>query len=211
MNELFAKLPRFSKIEALTFPCGDGVYEQVYAKVAEKDAFAYLQTLIEAGFSIRSDCVWDENRYAVLVRDTLTVRVNYTKGNTALRLIVSEREPFYTDPTPDLPVVATPSVTVMALDCESADGFVKDLAGWGSSFLFRLSDGRLIVLDGGQENAEDAEALVARMERLGGKKPTVAANHTEMHSKIFLMKSSLSMKRNGEKSAEVHPKRPSRR
>ena len=48
MNELFAKLPRFSKIEALTFPCGDGVYEQVYAKVAEKDAFAYLQTLCYA-------------------------------------------------------------------------------------------------------------------------------------------------------------------
>lgn len=140
----------------------------VYAKSCEgvtKDAFSEgVKLLLSAGFTVKEEHAMGPMEYLALEKEGDAVFLSYFEDAGILFSVTEPKTNYFSYSDKKRGVKTTASLTQL------------DLSDFGMSYLIRLPDGRLIVIDGGCIYDADADNLFARMkERAGGEDIVIAA------------------------------------
>lgn len=112
---------------------------------------AYCALLERAGFVCKERFAAEHRSFAAYEKDGWGVFMNHFSNTAQLQLVAEENSAYFTFSDVKGAVCTTPRVTqVMQVD-------------YGLSYVIRLSDGRLVVIDGGNAFEEDAQALFNRL------------------------------------------------
>ena len=160
-GERVAQLPSFAGRELATLD-GDGTELAVWQRTEGGDSYdTYLRRLEEAGYACAAQRELDGSRFATLTNHRLTVTLMDTPAlENTVRLAVDDGE----IPQLDLgcgAAVAQPCLALLGTGCPTMQN--------GAALLFRLADGRFLIIDGGY--TEDAEQLYVTMRRMAGESP----------------------------------------
>ena len=123
----------------------------------------YCRLLEQSGFS-QTELLTAEHRcFAAYQKESLGVFLNYFANTYELELVVEENCAYFS--YTDSPAQASMPAQVTQLK----------LRDFGLSNVIRLSDGRLLIIDGGNAYEEDADALFARLKKTSpDEKPVIA-------------------------------------
>jgi beta-lactamase superfamily II metal-dependent hydrolase len=135
-----------------------------FSKAKKESFFAYCTWLEENGYEKKELRYQDDNCFAAYAKADCGVFLSFFAGTAELRIVEEESCLYfsYTD-SPRNRVVA-PRITQL---------FLTD---YGLSYVIRLSDGRLIVIDGGNAIEPDVENLMNTLNtEAEGEKPVIAA------------------------------------
>lgn len=166
-GRLICRLPPF----AGTFRgCGDGdgAETAVWQTTPQGDSYeSYVQKLLRAGFSQAWENRIDGNSFAAFGREDLSVMLMDTPGlqGGTLRITAEEGELTQLNCAPGA-AVTEPLAVMLGVGCPTMQN--------GAGLLFRLPDGRFIVIDGGY--TDDAQQLYVTMRQLAqGREIRIAA------------------------------------
>ena len=136
---------------------------------------AYHDLLLRSGFVCREQEVLNHRQFAAYEKDGWGVFVNYFANTAQLQLVMEENTNYFSYCDTCAPVCTTPRVTQVYL------------SDYGLSDVIRLSDGRLIVIDGANLYEKDVDHLFERMQKdCPLEKPVIAAwIMTHPHSDHF--------------------------
>lgn len=125
---------------------------------------AYGALLEQAGFACKERFSAGHRSFAAYEKDGWGVFANYFANTAELQLVVEENSAYFAFSDVAGAACATPRVTQVKL------------VDYGLSYVVRLSDGRLLVIDGGSAVEEEAAALFDRLKADSPvDKPVIAA------------------------------------
>ena len=132
---------------------------------AEASAFdSYCNLLAEDGFCKKEARLGVGRQYAAYEKEGTGVFVTAYEGTGELRIVVEEECKYFFFADQAGKACTTPQITQIALE------------DFGMSYVIRLSDGRIIVIDGGREFEPDQDKLLARLYKdSNGETPVIAA------------------------------------
>lgn len=132
---------------------------------ASEEAFdAYCRLLEEKGFAKFEYHRTDDRVYAAFSLQAFGVFVNYYAGVGQLQLVTEENCSYFSYTDEESSASVTPRLTQLFL-CD-----------YGMSYVLRLSDGRLIIIDGANVYEKDVDNLFARLKKDSPfQKPVIAA------------------------------------
>ena len=119
---------------------------------------AYITKLESEGYTKYTSNDINGNLFTTLYNKDYTLNVGYYKPYDQCRIIM---EPYYPETLPGLEsenqykVVTTSQVTMIGCEYKKTDGY----AGNGLCLLFRLADGRFVIVDGSFNRADNATTL----------------------------------------------------
>lgn len=151
------------------YDAGDGAFVVCHEGSSAVEFEAYRAALREAGFA--EHALFCEGAVTVLTAysERAVVNLSFAESDRILRAVVDP-----VDRTALPPTAAVPGGRVPMVFRQEGELFEK--VDCGMSYIFRLSDGRFLLIDGGWNTPGIAERLVADLYRLsGGKKPEIAA------------------------------------
>lgn len=161
-GERMAQLPSFAGRELGSLD-GDGTELAVWQRTVAGDSYAtYFEKLIAAGFICVVQNEIDGNRFATLSdgQQTLTLIDTPTLLGGTVRLVIDDGcAPQLDCGSED--AIAAPVLALLGTGCPTMQN--------GASLLFRLTDGRFLVIDGGY--TDDAKDLYVTMKRLAEGRP----------------------------------------
>ena len=119
----------------------------IFQSVATKGNFDnYCATLLSAGFTKYYDSVEGKSVYACFYNDTAILSVSFSSSESALRVTVDHRSKSALPPLGEIcdgtPGCAKPSLTLFG-------DHLYETCDCGMGYIFRLSDGSFVVIDGG--------------------------------------------------------------
>ena len=120
---------------------------------------AYITKLETAGYTKYTSNDMSGNLFTTLYNKDYTLNVGFYKPYGECRIIM---EPYSDETLPGLEsenqykVVTTTQVTMIGCEYQKTDGY----AGNGLCLLFRLADGRFVIVDGSFNRADNANTLV---------------------------------------------------
>ena len=119
----------------------------IFQSVATKGNFDnYCATLLNAGFTKYYDSVEGKSVYACFYNDTAILSVSFSSSESALRVTVDHRSKSALPPLGEIcdgtPGCAKPSLTLFG-------DHLYETCDCGMGYIFRLSDGSFVVIDGG--------------------------------------------------------------
>jgi len=124
----------------------------------------YCSLLEESGFVSRQAVDADHRRFAAYEKDGWGVFLNYFANTAQLQLVMEENTAFFSYSDTPGEAVTTPRLTQV---------FLSD---YGLSYVIRLADGRLMIIDGGNVYEKDIDNLFARLKTDSPwEKPVIAA------------------------------------
>lgn len=132
---------------------------------AGKTSFGdYCRLLEDHGFEKAEQYCSEIRNYAAFQQNDLGVFVNYFAGTNQLHLVTEKDCKYFSYTDQELPRCTTPRITQLFL-CD-----------YGMSYVMRLSDGRLIIIDGANVYEKDVDNLFARLKKDSPyEKPVIAA------------------------------------
>lgn len=132
---------------------------------AEVSAFgAYCNLLAQDGFCKKEARLGVGRQYAAYEKEGTGVFVTAYEGTGELRIVVEEECKYFSFADQAGKACTTPQITQIALE------------DFGMSYVIRLSDGRMIVIDGGRNFEPEHEKLLARLcKDAEGEMPVIAA------------------------------------
>ena len=154
--------------------------EEIIVKDVTVDEYnAYITKLQAEGYTKYTDNDMSGNLFTTLYNKDYTLNVGYYKPYDEVRIVM---EPYGDETLPGLEsenqykVVTTSQVTMIGCEYKKSDGY----AGNGLCLLFRLADGRFVIVDGSFNRADNANTLVniikeQAKEYATGKDITIAA------------------------------------
>ena len=160
MERRLAQLPAFAG-ELVATVDGDGTELAVWRSTESETYDSYAAKLTAAGFAQLRQTQIDTARYATFQNEAFTLTLMDTPAlNRTVRLAIDDGA------APELDggcgeVSVQPRLVQLGTGCATMQN--------GASLLFRLADGRLLVIDGGY--TDDAEDLHRTMLRLSGGAP----------------------------------------
>ncbi len=155
-----ADLPRYpaGRIEGI-LDVGDDATMMIVGKTSLEEHGQYCRILAENGYRLHAENTVAGNRFSTYVNDTHTVTVGYYSYTQAVRIILEGRRAMPGTPEKNVySSVVSPTLVQFGLEIEGGPQN-------GMSYLFQLSDGSYIVIDGGFYRAYDAEKLMNYMLR----------------------------------------------
>ena len=160
-KERVAQLPPFDGREMASLD-GNGTELGVWRRTEGGDSYdTYFHRLEEAGFGCVAQQELDGSRYATLTNGQLTVTLMDTPAlESTVRLAVDDGGA----PQTDLGcggVAVEPCLALLGTGCPTMQN--------GAALLFRLADGRFLIIDGGY--TDDTAQLYGTMRRLAGENP----------------------------------------
>lgn len=117
---------------------------------------AYTELLVEEGFSLYTEREVNGNKFATYTDKNYAIHANYIAYSNEVRLIIEKK-----DVLPALKeeetakAVASPRFAMLGLEYEYNDTLLQN----GMSFIWQLSDGSFIIMDGGVTRNRDSKAL----------------------------------------------------
>ncbi len=190
-NLRWPKIPEFTggRLDSVT-DAGNDSYVAVYPESTKEEYSAYLTSLEDAGYTKYFENDMNGNLYAVYKTDAAVVNAYYIPYSSSVYIVAEnaykttlpalESENQYTDKG------LQSSITQMKLNNVTDSN--------GQCHVFRLSDGRFIIVDGGgndpkldprtKKEKTDADNLMELLKGMtGGEKPVIAAWFiTHLHS-----------------------------
>lgn len=168
--------------------------EQIVISGTNEDEFdAYLAKCLENGFISFCETAIEQNRFERLVQGSVSLYVYYTPFNKSVRIISEPLMNMHEDRDSDRNDCCRPLMTVIGARFSDTNRYLNCDAGSGNmGYVFRLEDGRFIVVDGGMELGDYAEKILAcmREQKVGPGPITVACwflSHTHIdHTGAFL-------------------------
>ena len=175
---LLAQMPHYGAAdEQVQFiDLADAVY-MLLAKDTDLAEFeAYYGILEAAGYTCVSKHQMADNHYAVYTSEKKIIHAIYTAKDTAARIAIEDAYDMSLFTEQPYEKVCEPSVTMIG-----QENYNKDDEGFyyqkGMSLIFRLEDGRFIIVDGGGHNKTSLSSLYTTLQDLAPDKDhiTVAA------------------------------------
>lgn len=165
VNEQIAAVPL---VGGCAFPkiifCGDGCYELVFTDASEAIYSAYLSALSAAGYELYVENAMEDHKFATYIDGTNIL--NLALMDEKKLLITSEL--FESAALQGLPEdnvyqsgVCSTTLTQLGLyygDNPDANGYAIDYVN-GMAYVYRLTDGSFLVIDGGHNTQGHAERL----------------------------------------------------
>lgn len=164
-NPALAKIPVFPNKIARTEDCGDDTYFVRISDVSTEDFETYKQMIADEGYTLSNTREVPGNLYATFLKDDIYVYVYHRASSQSIRVIVGP-----TDHMPDPPAetkpepITTPSLTLLG----------QAYSDIGLGMLYRLPDGKFVVLDGGSDYSKDFVYKALKQEAVT-EKITIAA------------------------------------
>lgn len=147
----------------------------LYQSVSSKGQFdGYCASLEAAGFTKHYDSVEGKAFYAYYYNDKAILSVSFSSSDNALRITVDHRDKSALPPLEPIcdgtPSSAKPTLTLFG-------DHIYDVCDCGMGYIFRLSDGSFVIIDGGMPwPATIPEAFYDRIVELSeGRKIVVSA------------------------------------
>ena len=165
-------LPDFTAGEAVGIFCGSGSTEVLrYEKTTADDFNAYRDTLCGSGFAIYDEHKIENNLFATLVSDALTVNLSRFSGTGTMRIVAEERGPLC-PLTDTCERICDPLLTGMKGETV--------VSAEGMGYIIRLADGSFCIIDGGMGDPDhvDSNKLMGILDAQkpeGTDKPVIAA------------------------------------
>ncbi|MCQ2426933.1 MAG: hypothetical protein MJ137_00840 [Clostridia bacterium] len=147
--------------------------QTVYTGVDENVYLDYLEKVSASGFSKVSEREVCGNRFARFIRSGVAAYIYYTPYNSTLRMIAEPESNMHTDRAlyrADRNV--KPLMTVIGARFSTTSRYLNCDSGCGNmGYVFRLGDGRFIIVDGGTEIGDYADRIMdtLRSQSEGGK------------------------------------------
>jgi hypothetical protein len=156
------------------YEAGESAYMLYHTRSNSDEMASYLAELEKAGFEKHTEKTEGANRFAFYKNGSHTVSVSFAECDKTLRVIV---EPLsYTALAPT--EVICDGLKNSAVPClvQQSDHLL-DVVDCGLSYIFRLSDGCFILIDGGYDNStyNVADALYERLVSLSEGRPIVVS------------------------------------
>lgn len=168
-STLLAALPAFNGTWLGHADGDDGAEEAVWRVSAGGDTYAsYADRLCRSGYEPVREQRLDKNTYGTFTDGRSTVTLMDTPGlhGGTVRIVIEPTGVLPQLHSPGGDAVTEPSVTMLGTGCSTMQN--------GMSFIYRLRDGRFVVVDGGY--TEDAPQVYRTMQELAGNdQVTVAA------------------------------------
>ena len=129
---------------------GDLAYQLLMSNSTDEVYKSYTKTLLDEGFTERSNRTVNNNLMGVYTNDEAAVTIYYTPASKATRIIVEPASNYYVSSTDSYTAVTTPKMTMIGRQVSKGSLYLGVQNDYGlMCFLIRLSDGRFIVIDGG--------------------------------------------------------------
>ena len=133
----------------------------VVAETTEADYRAYIAKLRQSGFEVRFERTAAGNRFARLTSGPCSAYVYYTPFNGVTRMLAEPVSNAHREEMPPAHASVKPLMTVIGgrfsaearyLNCDSGSG--------NMGYVFRLADGRFLLVDGGMESGDYADNIM---------------------------------------------------
>lgn len=142
-----------------------------YENKTAADFDSFRQTLCSAGFAVYDAHEIENNRFATLISDSLTVNLSWFSRTKTLRLIAEERGPLC--PLTDS-AAGDYDTLLTGMQGETV------VAGEGMGFILRLKDGSFCIIDGGMGDPDHVDSdklmgILNAQKPADAEKPVIAA------------------------------------
>lgn len=145
-----------------SYDCGDGVDMLIYN--SDETGFASYRTNLEAaGFTQYTENTIGQNQFATFTKDNVMVHMMSLPAMDCVRIVAEENPVLPATSPEEITAVVQPSVTQLGLEGYDTNGSANQI---GMSYLYQLSDGSFIIVDGGHNKIEAASQLYNKMKEL---------------------------------------------
>lgn len=154
---------------------GEGNYEVTFGNVTAAEHQAYLSALLAEGFAEYATNDIAGNQFGWYLKGNTQAYVAYYPSKSSFKLVYGSKGYLPQLSAGSTEQLCTPTVT--QLGRKGADESSPNGAP-GMSYVFQLSDGRYIMVDGGPGNTEDEDALLQYLQEhkpQTHEKPVIAA------------------------------------
>lgn len=154
---------------------GSGNFEASFEQVGRGEWQAYVAALTAAGYIAYQETNINGNCFGTYTKEGVQVNLSYYPSKQLFKLVYGEKGYLPSLRQGAVEQLCTPSVTQPGR--EGADLSSPNGAP-GMSYVFQLSDGRYIIVDGGLSNSNDEAALMRFLQEhkpAGHDKPVIAA------------------------------------
>ena len=165
-------LPSFDAGEKVGIFLSSGSTEILrYEKTSADDLHTYCDLLCDTGFEIYDEHEIENNQFATLVSDTLTVNLSWFSKTGTTRIVAEERA----------------ALCPLTDECEHVcDSLLTGMKGEtvvaeeGMGYIIRLADGSFCIIDGGMGDPDGVDAdklmnILLAQKPAGTQKPVIAA------------------------------------
>ncbi len=157
-------IPCFDEKEFFDNKINDSLRVVIIPNVSKEYFDKYSELLEKNGFVKKEKVSSDIRRYAAYHCEECGVFLSYFYNTHELQIVTEENTTYFSYKDNEMEVSVTPQITQLHLE------------SFGMSYVIRLSDGRFIVIDGGNGFIPDAERLFnALKEGSPYEKPVIAA------------------------------------
>lgn len=144
------------------YPSGNNNQLLLFSDTDMAEFNTYLGEIEKKGFTLYTDNEVVGNKFATYINDEYVVTAGYYKHNNEARVII--------EPRTTLPILAEenkyekvtePKFALLGLEYDSGEGYNSQN---GQCFVWQLSDGSFIVVDGGFNRSVDARQILKFMQ-----------------------------------------------
>ncbi len=125
----------------------------LYADDTDEAEFkAYLSVLENAGYTSFATRQMADNLYATYVSDTKVIHASYTASKKDARIAIEDAYDMTLFMETEYEKICEPSVTLVGLESYGGDEGLGVGNQLGLCLIFRMADGRFVIVDGGNHN-----------------------------------------------------------
>ncbi len=153
------------------YSCGSRNYEASFENVSAEEYNAYLSALASADFKAHQTNAIGQNRFGTYLKGNTQVNVCWYPSKALMKIIYGPKGYLPATAKEDIANTVTPTLTQMGINAVDTDGAA------GMSYVIQMSDGRYILIDGGQRSTVNEEKLLTYLKEhhVGEGKPVIAA------------------------------------
>lgn len=156
-------LPAYSYgVLETSYDCGDGADMLIYNS-DETGFTAYQADLEGEGFTKYTENTIGANKFATYTKDNVLVHMMSLPAMESVRIIAQNDAVLPATAAPEISAVVQPSITQLGLEGYDTSGSANQI---GMSFLYQLSDGSFVVIDGGHNVDLAADQLFDQMKKM---------------------------------------------
>lgn len=118
----------------------------------------YIETVKSAGFTVHSESVKKNNKFATLYNESLMIHTYYIAATNSVKIISEPVGYLYQNEASEIEKITDPSVTQLALDYKNKI--------YGMSYIIQLEDSTFILVDGGMANTENYSSATKMLNKM---------------------------------------------
>jgi len=158
------QLPAFGECDYFDDQVGKQSRVLLFPQSGNEAFYGYIRYLQENGFALWEQTDTPTRCFSVLRKDSTGIFLSYYVNTQQLQLVVEENSGYFSYSDTPKAACVTPRLSQLLL-CD-----------YGMSYVLRLSDGRLVIIDGANVYEKDVDNLFARLQKDSPfQRPVIAA------------------------------------